>query len=143
MSLVTQFFPLDETHRSVTGCPFNVIPPTVDQSRCASCGYNLAFPRRARVGCTVQTSDPSHDLAMEGLRDRSTSLFEEFSILRREHRFLGVGDTTFARRWIVLAETWYAEIERVPGNREEAELVMTIARFARACLAGHAVQILG
>jgi hypothetical protein len=111
-------------HQSVPGCPLAQLPPKSDESACASCRFNVAFPRTPQIGCHLRTPPDVMDAARAQLAQHDPALADELRVLRTGDAVEGAR----AAQFVSLAERWL----RSARHDAEREVASTILRFARA-----------
>jgi hypothetical protein len=146
MSLISRFVHAESLRRGIAGCPLASAPIAHDESPCQGCPYNLAQPGRPLVGCSVSTTPERFEHGLASLKARVPDLGRDLESLLSAHTMLeGGSDDEAAVRLLKLAIAWYASIpeDGDRARRDEAELSMIIARFAKASIdLGEPVEIL-
>jgi len=133
MSITSGFEGREALAEEVPDCPLRHPERQPHQNACARCAYNRAHPGNAVIGCFVRTPYPVYEAALKGLAERAPDDRRELDLLLTGNQSLGSQNAEAAKRWLDLAQRWFAALPP-EGDDAEREVAIIIARFARAYL---------
>jgi len=125
MAATCRFDDEDAARRLRAGCPWRSMPASADESACARCPANAAWPGEATIGCRVALPGPVWKAATAELQEKAPALLDAVHALRRD-----AIDATRRAQATVLLDRWAAVAGLGDAGREAVAIGRAFLRAA-------------